>query len=137
MKIIFLDIDGVLCIAKNDWKIATSLLDKLLSLIADTGAYVVLSSSWKEPTLIATLKVLPERLRPHVIDTTPDLPGKKKAAEIGAFLEQYTDVLGIERYVVIDDMEEEVAGVGNLVIVNAETGLTDADVEKAKAILLH
>lgn len=70
-KIIFLDIDGVVCTGRVRFNgfdpIATG---RLKEIIDATGAKVVVSSSWRTGILEKTKAQLPEWLREHVIDET-------------------------------------------------------------------
>lgn len=56
-RLIFLDIDGVIAPGSTG-RIDTTLLERLLTLVKETGAKVVLSSSWREDTLRKSLRLL-------------------------------------------------------------------------------
>lgn len=104
MKVIFLDVDGVL----NDWDTPAlsdyhwyrkSCMENLQLLVRNTNAKIVVSSTWKysEKLLNKLAKVLEEYgLKIH--DVTPDLDDKP--SEINAYLKAHPEV---ENYVVLDD----------------------------------
>jgi Swiss Army Knife RNA repair-like protein len=103
MKVIFLDIDGVLNSTatpnprKFPYVVDEKLLKHLLFILEQTGAQVVLSSTWRyDPVgrLAAKHAGIP------FVDVTPDMPGAPRCGEIEAWLDAHPDV---ERHVVIDD----------------------------------
>lgn len=114
MKIIFLDIDGVLNSRKYDIQrgadggnIDVSRLELLRKLIFRTGAKVVIASTWREhwdPTGVFTDRdgmILEATFKSYDIelfDKTPTL--NDRASEIRAWLEKNQDV---ESFVIIDD----------------------------------
>ena len=104
MKVIFLDVDGVL----NDWDTSAlskylwykkSCIEQLQLLVKNTGAKIVVSSTWKySDELLSKLKNVLEEYGMFVHDVTPDLDDKPP--EIRAYLEAHPE---IEKYVVLDD----------------------------------
>lgn len=130
MKIIFLDIDGVL---NNDahWKrirgkrkyythISQKLLDKLLLIIEATGAKLVISSSWRDYQLNYTIEDFEtcksknelKQLIKHIVGITPRSHERHRGKEIKWFIENQDECLhyklvdeklDIEDYVIIDD----------------------------------
>ena len=122
MKVIFLDVDGVLnsehshSIDKNDnWmenEVSDNHIQWLKKIVDETGAKIVLSSSWRHYHPKATgsntitdplFKVLDRKLREaglEIIDITPDLRGKMRGLEIDAWLNSNAEV---DKYVIIDD----------------------------------
>jgi HAD domain in Swiss Army Knife RNA repair proteins len=110
MKVIFLDIDGVLNCEKTPnprkfpYIVDAALLGRLRQLLERTGASVVLSSTWRyDPAGIfsATHYGIP------FIDVTPDLPTEPRCKEILRWLRQNPEV---SRYVVIDDEDDDLDG---------------------------
>ena len=114
-RIIFLDIDGVL--NSHEWfekrekielteenymaqDIDPAALQRFQTLLADTGASVVLSSSWRK---------LPERveyLKKHVCDIiaiTPECDSGIRGAEIYMWWSRNKRLLGEPQYAIIDD----------------------------------
>lgn len=83
MKIIFLDIDGVLAVNHQQHDDFGSLfheayVDNLKHIIDSTGAKIVISSSWRKSGLVEMLNMWKQRNLPgEVIDTTCSLYIKK------------------------------------------------------------
>ena len=107
MKVIFLDIDGVLNCEKTPnprkfpYIVDAALLARLRQLLERTGASVVLSSTWRyDPAGIfsATHYGIP------FMDVTPTEP---RCKEILRWLRQNPEV---SRYVVIDDEDDDLDG---------------------------
>ena len=106
MKVIFLDIDGVL---NNDdtvnprkfpYIVDRTLLARLNDVIARTDAKVVLSSTWRvDPVgrLAARFFDVP------FIDVTPDQPNAPRCGEITAWLRAHP---AVTRYAVLDDSDD-------------------------------
>jgi hypothetical protein len=103
MKVIFLDIDGVLNCKKTEnprkfpYVIERALLDRLKVLMERTGAKVVLTSSWR---LDPIGRLAAEHFGLPFIGCSPDTPEAPRHEEIKAWLAEHPEV---ERYVVIDD----------------------------------
>ena len=135
MKVIFLDIDGVLN-NNSDREISNDKLKLLSELVSKTGADVVLSSSWRygwnkpelnQPgTRIYRLKQL---LKDNdiVIKDTIGLDLTKSIQ-----IKNYLNTNMISNYIVLDDEPIDTA---NLVQTNAEQGLTQSDCQKAFQLL--
>jgi hypothetical protein len=124
MKVIFLDIDGVLNCHKtpNPRKFPYIIDDELLSrfkeLLSRTGASVVLSSTWRyDPAGIFSAK----HYRVPFIDITPDMPHEPRCAEILAWLQNHPEVT---RFAVIDDEDDELDSLP-LFQPSSRIGLTD------------
>lgn len=135
MKVIFLDIDGVLN-TNSDREISNDKLKLLSELVSKTGADVVLSSSWRygwnkpelnQPgTRIYRLKQL---LKDNgiVIKDTIGLDLTKYIQ-----IKNYLNTNMISNYVVLDDEPTDTA---NLVQTNGDVGLTQSDCQKASQLL--
>ena len=124
MKVIFLDIDGVLNCSKTHnprnlpYVIDPKLLTRFERLLERTGAKVVLSSTWRyDPAGLFSAK----RQGIPFIGVTPDMPHKPRRKEILAWLKGHPKVA---RYVVIDDDDD---GLDDLPLFqpSASTGLTE------------
>lgn len=149
VKIIFLDIDGVL--NHRQWIINTSdlcssnglsdyeMLDpiavaRLNQIIKVTDAKVVISSSWRMIHGINLLRnfLLLRGFCGEVIDTTPPIlfltPRRK---DIKSWLRTAID---IDNFVIFDD-ESDASIPGHFIKTDFETGLLDIHVEKAISIL--
>src|ERR1019366_5014871 len=109
MKVIFLDIDGVLNCHKTPnprkfpYVMDDGLLARFRQLIERTGASVVLSSTWRyDPAGIFSAK----RYGVPFIDITPDMPDEPRCKEILTWIRNHPEVT---RYAVIDDEDDELA----------------------------
>ena len=134
MKVIFLDIDGVLnCDTtrnprKFPYVVDKKLLARLRSLVRKTGAKVVLTSSWRlDPIGVLAAK----HWRVPFIDTIPDMPRRTRRQEILAWLSRHPTVT---RFVVIDDEDDELDDLP-LFQPSAKTGLTTEIMKGVEAYL--
>mgnify|MGYP002360174241 FL=1 len=122
MKIIFLDIDGVLALAfgsmnrNNKWdaypfdRKAVKVLNKILK---ETGAEIVLSSDWKHHYGMKALSEIFLELNGVIkapIDVTPALPTNSmdleggRVAEIKLWLKENAEKMGVTHWVSVDDL---------------------------------
>lgn len=152
MKVIFLDIDGVINPGNNMKRNARLkrtcenmyfdpvCINHLKTLVAHSGARVVLSSTWRLPdeltlstahwvNLITCLSNYGIQLYG---ETGPSLSTRHE--EINAWLSEHPDV---ESYVILDDVNDDFQGenLRRLVLTNEIIGLTSSDVVKAERIL--
>jgi hypothetical protein len=123
MKIIFLDIDGVLnCKATPNPRSFPYIVDKKLllrfvRLLDKSKAKVVLSSTWRyDPAGVFAAK----HWGIPFIDVTPDMPRRPRRDEILAWLKKHPDV---KRFAVVDDDDDELDALP-LFQPSADTGLT-------------
>ena len=140
MKIIFLDVDGVLNSLQdgNSVRLRTDSHLKLLKQIVDaTGAKIVLSSSWRIGPTKARNNLL-KRLEEYglqIMDSTPVLSGaSSRGDEIRQWLTE--SKYEIESFVILDiedDMGEFTAK--NLVQTNTAVGLQEKDASKCISML--
>jgi hypothetical protein len=107
LKVIFLDIDGVLnCPGTSNprdlpYIVDDALLARFQQLLDRTDASVVLSSTWRyDPAGIFSAK----RYGIPFIDVIPDLPHQPRRKEILQWLHQHPEVT---RYIVIDDEDDD------------------------------
>ena len=135
MKVIFLDIDGVLN-TNSDREISNDKLKLLSELVSKTGADVVLSSSWRNwsnhpKTNIPgsfIIKWKNQFLDNNIsVTLTTELECPKNLS-IEKFIIQHD----VKHYVVLDDEPIDIA---NLVKTDAEQGLTQIDCLKASQLL--
>ena len=140
MKIIFLDVDGVLNSLQdgNSIRLCTDLHLKLLKQIVNTtGAKIVLSSSWRIGPIKAKNNLL-RRLGEHglqIMDSTPVLSGSSsRGDEIRQWLNE--SQYEIESFVILDD-EDDMAEftAKNLVQTNTSVGLQEKDAIKCISML--
>lgn len=155
MKIIFLDIDGVL--NSDDWYKSgeakkayekTNIVSDyhfdpnawkwVEKLLIETGAKIVLTSSWRNFTLEATIKDFTgtnfEVLNKYIVGITPRSKLRHRGKEIETFI-QSTDIK-IDRYVIIDDDTDFISEqLPYFVNTHWFHGITENDYNKAKKIL--
>ena len=151
-KLVFLDIDGVLDTYKSHYMLDSVLLDRLGNILGRTGAWIVVSSSWRCENVPDTVEFLTDYDNPRVgsnpfpftdrivgvtpilytvVDDDIDRPATR-GEEITAYLKAHP----CDNYVILDDCDEMQGDQRlHLVLVNDEIGLTDNDVEKAVSIL--
>lgn len=172
-KIIFLDFDGV--INHENWyewihehkeflkegghdSIDPKSVEKVLSICKETGAYIVISSSWRYNTLDHTITKLSSirdlrTLLERVVGVTPPSRDRMRGLEIKYFLNacrKHNFILPNNvmlsngkyefsqepKYVIFDDDDDMlVEQWNNFIHVNDRTGISDEDVNKAIKIL--
>lgn len=162
MKLIFLDIDGVL----NSWEYAErynedrvdkydlwqesldeDAIERLNEIVERTGGLVVISSTWRMSFDSATLENALMKLgfRGTIIGSTPVLMKSVQAKDgrwihRGYEIENWLNALGdsVESYVIIDDDNDMLESQqSNFVKTSVEYGLQDKQVERATSILLE
>jgi Swiss Army Knife RNA repair-like protein len=110
MKVIFLDIDGVLNCEKTrnprkfPFVVDKKLLARLKKLVAETGAKVVLSTSWR---LDPIGRLAAKHFGVPFYDICPNMPRSSRSKEILAWLKKHPNVT---RYAVIDDDDDDLDG---------------------------
>jgi cytochrome oxidase Cu insertion factor (SCO1/SenC/PrrC family) len=148
MKIIFLDIEGVLK-RVQDKGINPTLIANVKELVEKTGAKIVISSDWRYNGLDFVKNYLIE-VQEHIIDVTPALEVKKKFSdnfelfvpvprglEIKEWIEKNTTMEQyINNYVIIDDSQDMLyTQKNNYVNVLQHVGFDKKCLEKALEIL--
>lgn len=159
MKIVFLDIDGVVnhfpklndpTLAPHLWDVATLkergiTLDIFpeqvahLNTITDaTGARIVISSSWRKGYLADWEEVVQKFQEAggtgFILDHTPWGPDMKcRGEEIQAWIEEHKDE--VESFVILDDCADVRPLVNNFVQTDHTVGLTDEHAQQAIRIL--
>lgn len=152
MKIIFVDVDGVLNTTKSTRRLAccneftfvdTRKVLRLREIVERTGAQLVLSSTWRlgadpkafyfEREALRELVAEFRRLRcPLWFDVTPDLPHAKRWQEINAWLLCHDT----DDFIILDDVGEELKPFEDkLVLTNMHEGLTKERMEQAIKML--
>lgn len=113
MKVLFLDVDGVL--NRDGTKEKTSngfigvdrvLSDKLLNWMEGKDITIVLSSSWRlgEETFGDIFTGHLKEAGINWIDVTPNLGGKDRGLEIKEWLDRNQDILFVTHFAILDDM---------------------------------
>ena len=140
MKIVFLDIDGVLNSERtwyahnrrpdtinDDWFDDTAIA-MIRSLCRKTDSSIVLSSSWR---MHHDFRDIAAKFNLPIIDTTP-LGGWNRGLEILEWITTFKP----EMYCVIDDVDDGISEYhSNLVLVNPYNGLSYNDVITAENFL--
>lgn len=159
MKILFLDVDGVL--NSRDWaerhglgwnhRFDPQALQQLERVIATTGAYIVVSSSWRifgwRSKVIDAFADggMSRELRQRCIDATPSLPNQldgshPRGREIDAWLKDslptFERRLGsLEAFAIVDDADDMCEHKPRLAQTDWSNGLTSDDADRLIALL--
>lgn len=133
MKVIFLDVDGVLNSAQDGYSIrlkTDSHLKLLQYIVKETGAKIVLSSSWRIGFTPASKNLL-ARFKEYgleIMDCTPELSGTCRGDEIRKWLDEFKTEYDVEQFAILDD-EANMAEFTetNLIQTDTNAGLQKAD----------
>ena len=136
MKIIFLDIDGVLAIPRTRFKtFAPECTDALKTILQSTGAKIVISSTWRKLHSTAELDAMFVMYGfpiGSIIDSTPNSPNGVRGAEISSWLHGRD----VEDYIVIDDEDFDIKEYTDRIVnTKFKIGLTSEDADKAIKML--
>lgn len=150
MKVLFLDIDGVLVNRESLMKASgihakahPACVAALNEIVSKTGANVVVSSTWRHFGLLKMKDFLSDwGVKAKVLDCTPDLTRKRGAIysnvcrgdEIQAWLDGY-DRYPVESFVILDDDSDMNHLLPRLVKTEFERGLTMEDAARAIEML--
>lgn len=156
MKVIFLDIDGVLnCrFTREKYRgypfVMGRKIEMIKHLVEETGARIVLSSSWRkgwydmqsgriktiETELYIALRNELQNYLLEIMDYTPVIANNKRGEEIEQWLREW-DGEPIESFVILDDMNGQYLRphANRLVRTSINEGLQTVHVELAKKIL--
>lgn len=141
MKILFLDIDGVLNCKLSD-RIDPVMVMRLNEILKLTGAKVVISSSWRMVHTVAEIQKLLEAqgFVGDIIGMTPTPPDDGRlilfSQTRGHEIESWLDLnrhLEVQRFIALDDMgpQQFPQMRKHLVQTNGSLGLQETDVERA------
>lgn len=133
-KIIFLDIDGVLAHYESNEEIDPVCVARLDKLVEETGADIVISSTWRASHSLEEIQVQLEMhgFRGRIVDATPVLLGATRGEEIAEYLASIQEPL---RFVILDDVNDVGDLVHHLILVDDFVGLQDEDVERCLNLL--
>ena len=140
MKVLFLDIDGVLnsAFAINEQRrgdaIDRGMVERVNQIVDATGCKIVISSTWRlyqKPEKLTAL-LYGYGLRPVVIDRTPelDIEDFNRGDEINTWLKNHPEVT---HFVILDDNDD--SAMRNLVQTTFKHGLQAEHVVKAIQLL--
>lgn len=146
MKVIFLDFDGVITIPPK-WHINSDKLKYIKRIVDETGAKIVISSSWRRgipPSLELTIEKMigrPKRCPrnkmmnwfvDNLYDVTP-IYSSPRGNEIKGYLDKHPEV---DNYVILDDdgdmLDEQLF---HFVQTNYEDGITEVEGIRAIKVL--
>jgi len=146
MKVLFLDVDGVITVADGSGRLCEDKLERLERVVMETGTQIVISSNWRHFPQLKTRLVmaLHEHGGMRVVGCTPD-NGERvhgdavRPEEIVAWIKAWRGE-PIEAWCAVDDRplltERGGAGlVGHFVEVDEMHGLTERAVERLLAVL--
>lgn len=162
-KVIFLDIDGVLNTGrwyskmdrntpkdKYGYAFDPNAVANLKKIIDETGAEIVISSSWKSFGLSELEEMWQDRVLPgKLIGITPntvsdemllnaDLDHMELFSIRGMEIKEWLSKKGISHYVIIDDMDNMLQEQkSHFVQTNPEVGITEENAVQAISILNH
>jgi len=149
MKLVFLDIDGVLNTVmtpgstKN--KIERRCVDALNRLSDTTGALFVVSSVWRKQGTLSDLRILLKKIgvTGFILDKTPVHYNGRRGPEIKAWLDKYNECPSseygaIEKFIILDDeVSDKYPVLKHVVHCDMFEGLTEERVDSAIRILTH
>ena len=130
MKYLFLDIDGVMNSAA-DWFSTKLINDRpfelLKKIIDETGAKIILSSSWRTGYEHGTCDLLKQRLTEYglsIDDVTPQ--SGRRGKEIQEWLMAHDYDENVDNFVILDDEDFDILAIypEQLVKIDAVTGLS-------------
>lgn len=154
-NIIFLDIDGVVSVLVTRWELSEKHMRRVKKICDETGAKIVISSSWRWETVDTTLLKIYERCRDLMKNCGEDLPfdgshflfnkdmvigvtermgPASRGKEIKKWLDGHPEV---ERYVILDDDSFDILPEQKPFLIQTywAGGIEDEDVKKAIDIL--
>jgi hypothetical protein len=148
MKLIFLDIDGVMNCEDHPYpsdpevhfglEMSPRAIRTLRNILVENNAWIIVSSSWRIGRTVEELRNIFRHynnvIADRIIGKTDELG--RRDLEIKAFLETITKMVLITGYVVIDDDDFDLGLVKeNLVKCDRKTGLTEKYTWKIRRIL--
>ena len=156
MKIIFLDLDGVLTTLSTKWQTFHPDCVKALKRVLDaTGANIVLSSCWRHGFIdwrtennclvhhTQALPVLKEMFiecglpADTLISKTPDILNSNatRGEEISLWLKKHGEEFGVQQFIVLDDSSDVEPHFEHFVQTDGELGMNEKDADKAISLL--
>lgn len=141
MKVLFLDVDGVLNSSRSRSIRALSrgALRRLSRVVDATGCMIVVSSTWRlHPEFLTLLRRRLAHRNIHIIGITDKLmDGHDRPVERGVEIHQWMiDHPGVTAYAILDDTDEMLRYQRQFFVqTNMAVGMTDEDAEKAISIL--
>jgi hypothetical protein len=142
LNIVFLDFDGVLVTEKSAFRrLSTGIVSDpdaitaLNYLIAETDAYLVITSAWRLEYTASELSGLLQSwgVRSRILGITPC--GSNRSVEIQVWLDEYRGPDPIGAFVILDDMTDMGNLSSRLIATDFEIGLTMTHARRACELL--
>lgn len=152
IKVIFLDIDGVLTSVSSNWNLDKTCCENLKKIIEETDAKIVISSSWRLHTLNETLENLKQESKripfefpciDRIIGQTERIFSKTytgktvssiRGLEINHWMVENPST--VSNYLILDDDCDMIYWQkDNFIKTDYQVGLTEDDVKKSIEIL--
>lgn len=139
MKVIFLDVDGVLNHGKQIEKVEDNKIELLNQIVKRTNAEIVLSSDWRYwlDTDDEDVILLERKLGSVGIDIMSSTPITKhgyRGAEIYQWINEWAGEK-IEKFVILDDRDDMKPYMNRLIQTSFNLGLQEKHVKKAIQLL--
>jgi len=149
VKIVFLDIDGVL-VNRKSLLFASGMraagnadcVAALNRITDETGAFIVVSSTWRMAGLMQIKEILKSwGVKAEVLGLAPDLTRRRgaiyTATERGDEIQEWLDtsIYPVESFVILDDDSDMKHLLNRLVRTKFEVGLTEQDATRAISFL--
>lgn len=152
MKIIFLDFDGVITIPPT-WILNANKIKLIKKLVEETGAKIVVSSSWRSDNVEDTIKSItgytkkcPKTkmlywLADNIYDVTPwnsakNFKGSGRGGQIQTWLDNHSKE--VENYIIIDDDGDMLdSQLYHFIQTDYQTGFTEHEYELAYRVLMN
>jgi len=146
MKVLFLDVDGVLNTHDTAGTIDEAMAERVRRILRETGAYLVISSSWRQnPVLVSfLLQRLGKDAEVRWLGSTPNLVADETTGGIALNANRGEEIetwlrtnsrRGVRRFVILDDRNDMDNVRHNLVRTDADEGLTDNQADEAIQLL--
>lgn len=139
MKVIFLDVDGVLNHGRQIEKVEDDKIQFLKQIIDETGAKIVLSSDWrlwleKDDEDVALLQEKLKSIGAEIMSSTPNSKHGYRGAEIYQWINEWQGET-IDKFVILDDRDDMKPYMNKLVQTSFNLGLQEKHVKKAIQLL--
>jgi hypothetical protein len=141
-KIVFLDFDGVLVTPTSSFLRSRTgtvadpdAVHALNHLVAETGAFVVITSTWRleySPTELSDL-LRSWKVQAEILGVTQS--GSSRGDEIRQWLDNFSGPAPIDAFVILDDLTDMGKLSSHLISTEFETGLTMEHVRRALELL--
>lgn len=139
MKVIFLDVDGVLNHGNSKIKVEDDKIELLKQIINETKAKIVLSSDWRfwlgtDDEDVALLQEKLKSIGTEIMSSTPDSKHGYRGAEIYQWINEWQGET-IEKFVILDDRDDMKPYMNRLVQTSFNLGLQEKHVKRAIKLL--